>query len=211
MSNSPRFERATTIQSGVRDHRTPKGDITPPHSGIGCTIGPAAGVKLEEWSPARKLKSGRTPHIPEGVQHETTAHRVRRLLCRRRPAQGARLRSDDAPKLLVVSDRSGNPEIYSVNPDGEKAKNLTNSKGVNSYPAWSPDHRRDRLRFRPRRHFARLRHGRRRRQRQASFTKRRPDVPRAVLVARRQEDRLHPARLTNGSEICIMDADGVAT
>src|SRR5689334_2433295 len=45
-------------------------------------------------------------------------------------------------KLVVVSSRTGNAEIFLVNPDGTEAKNLTDSKATNSYPAWSPDGKR---------------------------------------------------------------------
>jgi TolB protein len=41
--------------------------------------------------------------------------------------------------LLVVSKRTGNAEIFIVNPKGQGARNLTKSKSENSYPAWSPD------------------------------------------------------------------------
>src|SRR5580692_8690463 len=46
---------------------------------------------------------------------------------------------EDAPKLLIVSNRTGNAEIFLVDADGGHPKNLTNNKDVNSYPAWSPD------------------------------------------------------------------------
>ncbi len=41
--------------------------------------------------------------------------------------------------LLVVSKRTGNGEIFIAHADGKGAKNLTNDKAENSYPAWSPD------------------------------------------------------------------------
>ena len=46
---------------------------------------------------------------------------------------------DEKPPLLIVSKRTGNAEIYLVNAKGEGAKNLTNNKSENSYPAWSSD------------------------------------------------------------------------
>jgi TolB protein len=50
--------------------------------------------------------------------------------------------ADEKPQLLIVSDRSGQAEIYLINADGTgKAKNLTNDKSFNAYPAWSPDRR----------------------------------------------------------------------
>src|SRR4051812_26421493 len=50
---------------------------------------------------------------------------------------------EEKPKLLIVSRRSGNAEIYLVNADGSgEAKNLTNGKANNAYPAWSPDRKR---------------------------------------------------------------------
>ncbi len=41
--------------------------------------------------------------------------------------------------LLVVSKRTGNAEIFSINLKTQQATNLTKSKSENSYPAWSPD------------------------------------------------------------------------
>jgi TolB protein len=46
---------------------------------------------------------------------------------------------DVKPPLLVVSNRSGSPNIFLVQNDGSGAKNLTENSSVNSYPAWSPD------------------------------------------------------------------------
>ena len=43
------------------------------------------------------------------------------------------------PKIVVPSKRSGNFDLYIMNADGSDAKNLTNSKSYNTYPAWSPD------------------------------------------------------------------------
>jgi TolB protein len=46
---------------------------------------------------------------------------------------------DDKPALLIVSQRTGNAEIFLVNVKGQGARNLTKSKSENSYPCWSPD------------------------------------------------------------------------
>lgn len=43
------------------------------------------------------------------------------------------------PQLLFVSARTGSPNIFVMNDDGTGEKNLTDSKSMNSYPAWSPD------------------------------------------------------------------------
>ena len=45
----------------------------------------------------------------------------------------------EKPPLLVVSKRTGHAEIFLVNAKGQGARNLTQSKSENSYPAWSPD------------------------------------------------------------------------
>jgi Tol biopolymer transport system component len=42
-------------------------------------------------------------------------------------------------KIVFVSDRDGNPEIYSCDADGSNIKRLTNSAGDDEQPAWSPD------------------------------------------------------------------------
>jgi TolB protein len=44
-------------------------------------------------------------------------------------------------ELLIVSNRTGSPEIFRINADGTGVKNLTNSKSVNINPVWSPDRR----------------------------------------------------------------------
>jgi Tol biopolymer transport system component len=41
--------------------------------------------------------------------------------------------------LVFVSDRDGNPEIYSCNDDGSNIHRLTNDAGTDDQPAWSPD------------------------------------------------------------------------
>jgi TolB protein len=45
----------------------------------------------------------------------------------------------EAPKLLCVSNRTGNAEIFLMNADGTGAVNLTKSKAENTFPAWSHD------------------------------------------------------------------------
>ncbi len=42
-------------------------------------------------------------------------------------------------KIAFTSDRDGNSEIYSVNPDGTGTLRLTFDPGADDYPAWSPD------------------------------------------------------------------------
>jgi Tol biopolymer transport system component len=44
-------------------------------------------------------------------------------------------------KIAFTSDRDGNSEIYTINPDGSDLVRLTNNAGVDSYPTWSPDGR----------------------------------------------------------------------
>jgi Tol biopolymer transport system component len=41
--------------------------------------------------------------------------------------------------LAIVTDRTGNLEIFSINADGTNAVNLTNSPAADNFPAWSPD------------------------------------------------------------------------
>jgi len=44
--------------------------------------------------------------------------------------------------IAFVSSRDGNPEIYTVNPDGTNLTRLTNDPAVDEEPAWSPDGKR---------------------------------------------------------------------
>jgi Tol biopolymer transport system component len=43
------------------------------------------------------------------------------------------------PTLAFVSDRDGNPEIYTANVDGSEQQRLTFNNAVDSRPMWSPD------------------------------------------------------------------------
>ena len=45
-------------------------------------------------------------------------------------------------KIVFVSNRDGNGEIYVMNADGSEQKNLTNSPAYDGYPCWSRDGRR---------------------------------------------------------------------
>ena len=42
-------------------------------------------------------------------------------------------------KIVFVSDRDGNAEIYSCNPDGSNISRLTNNAATDDEPTWSPD------------------------------------------------------------------------
>ena len=42
-------------------------------------------------------------------------------------------------KIVFVSDRDGNDEIYSCNADGSNITRLTHDTAMDGYPAWSPD------------------------------------------------------------------------
>ena len=42
-------------------------------------------------------------------------------------------------KIVFVSDRDGNYEVYTCNADGSDVTRLTNDPAWDSYPAWSPD------------------------------------------------------------------------
>lgn len=42
-------------------------------------------------------------------------------------------------KILFHTNRDGNFEIYTMNPDGSGLTNLTDDTGNDAYPAWSPD------------------------------------------------------------------------
>ena len=42
-------------------------------------------------------------------------------------------------KIIFMTDRDGNFEIYSMNKDGSNPQNLTNNPGDDIAPKWSPD------------------------------------------------------------------------
>ena len=56
-----------------------------------------------------------------------------------RPAQAAFPGANG--KIAFGSERDGNAEIYSMNPDGSNQTNLTQAAGEDDYPAYSPDGR----------------------------------------------------------------------
>ena len=47
--------------------------------------------------------------------------------------------SPQGPRVAFVSDRDGNPEIYTIDSDGSDLRRLTMHPGVDRAPAWSPD------------------------------------------------------------------------
>ncbi len=49
--------------------------------------------------------------------------------------------SPDGRKIVFVSERDGNFEVYVMNADGSGQRNLTRHPGHDSAPAWSPDGR----------------------------------------------------------------------
>jgi TolB protein len=53
--------------------------------------------------------------------------------------ESAPANSDKEYTLLVSSTRTGNAEIFLVNPEWGDARNLTRNKAEDTFPAWSPD------------------------------------------------------------------------
>lgn len=47
--------------------------------------------------------------------------------------------SPDGRRIVFMSKRDGNPEIYVMNADGSEQRNLTNDRHVDTRPHWSPD------------------------------------------------------------------------
>ena len=54
-------------------------------------------------------------------------------------AQEMARESPEHTKIAFTSDKNGNYEIYVMNPDGSKQKNLTNNPGWDANASWSPD------------------------------------------------------------------------
>jgi TolB protein len=55
------------------------------------------------------------------------------------PAAGQATFPGTNGRIAFTSERDGNPEIYSMNPDGSGVVRLTNDPGIDGEAAWSPD------------------------------------------------------------------------
>ena len=42
-------------------------------------------------------------------------------------------------RIAFVSQRDGQSDIYSMNPDGSDVTQITNDAAIDTYPVWSPD------------------------------------------------------------------------
>jgi Tol biopolymer transport system component len=58
------------------------------------------------------------------------------------PAPPTAAAQGDQGRIVFVSHRDGNDEIYVMNPDGSGVTRLTNNPATDSTPAWSPDNTR---------------------------------------------------------------------
>jgi TolB protein len=47
--------------------------------------------------------------------------------------------SPDGKRLAFTSNRDGNLEIYTIEPDGKNPRNETQHSAIDNFPAWSPD------------------------------------------------------------------------
>ncbi|HYT88008.1 MAG TPA: hypothetical protein VEL76_04755, partial [Gemmataceae bacterium] len=48
----------------------------------------------------------------------------------------------DGKRIAFTSNRDGNYEIYTMNPDGSDQRNLTKHPGNDNFASWAPDGRR---------------------------------------------------------------------
>ena len=49
------------------------------------------------------------------------------------------LERQSEPRIVFVSTRDGNEEIYTMNSDGTNQTRITNNAGLDTHPVWSPD------------------------------------------------------------------------
>ncbi len=68
-----------------------------------------------------------------------SAHTAKALLITLTGVVAACQAVSDQQRIVFDSDRDGNPEIYAMYPDGSNPQRLTDSKGSDEFPAWSPD------------------------------------------------------------------------
>lgn len=84
---------------------------------------------------------GEEPAVPAGVLTHLLDQRIIQSLgiasCIR--PQPHKLGQELSGKIAFVSDRDGNPEIYTINADGSGETRLTNNPANDYAPAWSPD------------------------------------------------------------------------
>jgi Tol biopolymer transport system component len=121
-------------------------DLTPRLRG-----GPGQGVVDLAWSPdGRTIAFARFADAGDLVVRSTEAIFVvkpdgsglRRLTWERWSAYRAPAWSPDGRRLAVVADRDGNSEVYVMNADGSRRRNVTVNPAYDGDPTWSPDGRR---------------------------------------------------------------------
>ena len=49
--------------------------------------------------------------------------------------------SPDGKRLAFTSNRDGNLEIYTIEPDGQKPRNETQNPAIDNFPSWTKDGR----------------------------------------------------------------------
>ena len=105
----------------------------------------AENMTPEEISQAQKLAAEWTP------KSESLRSEEKRVAMAANPSDetvarpaGPSVGSDrnPVPRIVFLSRRDGEPEIYGIDPDGSNLKNLTNHPSSDHSPAWSPDGKR---------------------------------------------------------------------
>ena len=116
--------RLFLMQTGPQDYAavSPNGTRVAYVSSVAATMsGSGSTVTQQIW--IASLSTGKVAQIFIGSSHDV------------RPAW-----SKDGALLAVSSDRSGNAEIWIIDPDGRRAaEQITHGPGAKSSPTWSPD------------------------------------------------------------------------
>jgi Tol biopolymer transport system component len=126
----------------------PSSDYTP-STGVltipPCSQSQAIPISVQsgaDWSTLKTI--GLTVHDPQGSALATASASLTVIAPDQLPSQGVAYlpllaRPQRSGRIAFASNRDGQAEIYSINPDGTDLRRLTNNPSSDFGPAWSPD------------------------------------------------------------------------
>ncbi|MFP4345820.1 MAG: oligogalacturonate lyase family protein [Anaerolineales bacterium] len=94
---------------------------------------------VESWAEALDLVGAKKGKVPAWLSAVSLAGLVLLVLCLVVGKVLLFVEGDVVNKVLFVSERDGNPEIYVMFEDGSNQYNLSNNPSSDYYPRWSPN------------------------------------------------------------------------